>query len=844
MPLFPRSRWKARACASALALFLCLPAAIAAAGSPPPPREVAGADPPLPLYEVDLRSPGAVARLLPLGLDYLDAQAGRQARVLGWPGTLEKLSGAGVRFREVSRDYGRDLARSRGLAPRAASPSPPREPGSGWNVPPVGEGSMAGYWNLDEVYAFLDSISAVDPYGIVGPVDTIGTSIQGRPILAVVVTDLSRPLGTRSAVFFNALTHAREPEGMQALCAFLSRLLAGYGNDPQVDYLVRERETWFVPVVNPDGYQRNCDTWAGTGAYGFWRKNLRQNDGNPQLNEQDGVDLNRNFDYAWGYNNVGSSSAHANETYRGTAPFSEPETQAIRDFCAAKGFVVAENFHTFGEDCLYPWSYIQAGVPDSADFIRIADDRMRGVGYPYGRALQILYEANGVAIDWMYGETGLKPKTYAYSTEIGNQNDEFWPPPERIVPLAALHLRSCAVLAYAAGVYLRADSLWIEGAGGVLRPGEGARAVFRLRHDGFAGATAGGIRVTVVPVDPLVHAPSPAVEFTDLAAGGASDPVTGSACFLTADPGCVPGTRVPLALEISGDEYAGRDTLEFRVGEPTTVFADDASAGLGSWTAGGTWGIESVDGNPAFSASPGGQYPQQANMSLALDPPLDLSGAVNAALRFRTRWEIEASMDFGRVEASVDSGATWVVLPGRFTLPGHGTAGRYTYGTQTDGEPGYFGTKRIWVDEEVDLASCVGHPDVRLRFRLTSDIGATGRGWWIDDVAVLAYAPAVPIGVADVVRPVAPVLAVLPNPTRGTTLIHFALDAPTPIRLSVYDVQGRRVRVLIRGLAGTGERTVAWDGRDALGRPVPSGAYVARLDGTAGPASTKILVVR
>ena len=61
----------------------------------------------------------------------------------------------------------------------------------------------------------------------------------------------------------------------------------------------------------------------------LWRKNLRDNDGDGRITAGDGVDLNRNFPTKWGYDNEGSSPDAGSETYRGTGPASEPETQAL-----------------------------------------------------------------------------------------------------------------------------------------------------------------------------------------------------------------------------------------------------------------------------------------------------------------------------------------------------------------------------------------------------------------------------------------------------------------------------------------------------------------------------------
>jgi murein tripeptide amidase MpaA len=91
-------------------------------------------------------------------------------------------------------------------------------------------------------------------------------------------------------------------------------LLENYGTDPEATYLVDNREMYFVPCFNPDGYEYNRQTDPNGG--GMWRKNRRNNGGSY------GVDLNRNFGYMWGYDDLGSSPIPSSETYRGPSAFS------------------------------------------------------------------------------------------------------------------------------------------------------------------------------------------------------------------------------------------------------------------------------------------------------------------------------------------------------------------------------------------------------------------------------------------------------------------------------------------------------------------------------------------
>ena len=97
---------------------------------------------------------------------------------------------------------------------------------------------------------------------------------------------------------------------MVSLIYFMQYILSQYGTDPEITCLINNRELYFVPCANPDGYVYNQTTNPNGG--GFWRKN-RRNNGDGTF----GVDLNRNFDYNWGFDNNGSSPITSSEVYRG-----------------------------------------------------------------------------------------------------------------------------------------------------------------------------------------------------------------------------------------------------------------------------------------------------------------------------------------------------------------------------------------------------------------------------------------------------------------------------------------------------------------------------------------------
>lgn len=304
--------------------------------------------------------------------------------------------------------------------------------------------TMGGFRTLSECLALMDSLHTLYP-AITTARDSVGHSYQGRGIWAMKISDNPGADEDEPEFFINSLIHAREPMGMEATVRFMKYLCENYNTDPVVANLVNNREFYFIPVVNPDGYEYNRTTTPGGG--GMWRKNRHGN----------GTDLNRNWGYMWGYDDIGSSPEPTSETYRGASAFSEPETQALRQYIDSHHFSIGMNFHTYGGYFLYSWCYSDIYAPDNELFMEIGDSCTAANGYLRGTAWEILYNTNGDANDWMYGENTEKPSFFGFTYEVGDGSDGFWPDPARIPTLwnhvlpGLLYLARIAENPYAGG---------------------------------------------------------------------------------------------------------------------------------------------------------------------------------------------------------------------------------------------------------------------------------------------------------------------------------------------------------------------------------------------------------
>jgi hypothetical protein len=248
--------------------------------------------------------------------------------------------------------------------------------------------------------------------------EVLGRTAQGREYIALKVTKGARnkPDGLRPAVLYASTFHAREwistEVNRRLLHWYLDRWNA---KDKQVTKLLQTTELWFVLVHNPDGYQYTFD------AERLWRKNLRDNNGNGEVDAADGVDPNRNLPEHWGWDEEGSSSQFSSETYRGPAPGSEEESKAIMALHDRVPFAFAISYHSYGNLLLYPQGW-QVQTPSADDPIYVAltgtDADPAVPGFDPGPSAD-LYITNGEYTDWAHARKG----TLAWTPELSEGCD-------------------------------------------------------------------------------------------------------------------------------------------------------------------------------------------------------------------------------------------------------------------------------------------------------------------------------------------------------------------------------------------------------------------------------------
>ncbi|MCB0722507.1 MAG: immune inhibitor A [Ignavibacteriae bacterium] len=678
------------------------------------------------------------------------------------------------------------------------------------NVSGFGYGSMGGYYTYDEVIRKIDSM-AMDYPTLVSPKYQIGTTFTGKPIYAYNITSNAPRTSTKPQVLYTALIHAREAITVMNLMYFSYYLLENYNTDPVVKYLLDNRELVFIPFVNPDGYRYNQKFFPNGG--GMRRKNLRGVDTVNYQQATNGIDLNRNFGLYqyWNSPNGGSSTSPNSDTYRGTAPFSEPETQAIQNFANSNNFVNSLFYHSYGNLLIYPWAWIDPQqTPDSNIYKNWTGFMSEFNGFLPGVASQTVgYEVRGGSDDWLYNDSA-HSKIISLTPEIGTGSDGFWPAQNRIFPLAMINLVPNLFWAGAADTFAVYDGSGFAPGSGV-GAGDTARIYVAAKSVGVNNAST--VTMSLQTLDTAVTILSNDKTLTNFtffeSKNNSADPF-----LLKINPNINNGQTTKLLVNIKlGTNIVSRDTMSFILGTPTILFKDTVVSVNPLWTASGpnannTWATTTSDFvSPPFSYtdSPFGNYSSNVTNTLTLNTPIPLSNTLNIIkLMFNTRYATESGWDYGQVQISTNNGTSWTALQGKFTKPGSGSF-------QPNGQPLYDGTMSTWKQEEIDISQYRNN-SVKLRFYFRSDNGTNLDGWYVDDICILGYDGSTGITGNGQIPVSYDLSQNYPNPFNPSTMINFSIPKDQAVTLKVYDMLGREVSQLVSGVQKAGSYSVVFDG--------------------------------
>ncbi|NWH05408.1 PKD domain-containing protein [Desulfobacter latus] len=176
--------------------------------------------------------------------------------------------------------------------------------------------------------------------------------------------------------------------------------------------------------------------------------------------------------------------------------------------------------------------------------------------------------------------------------------------------------------------------------------------------------------------------------------------------------------NAPLTVNFDGSGSTGNIVkYEWNFGH-CPLFYDSMDTDSGNWIAGGTWARTRAQFHSrsyAWTDSPGTNYPDDSDTALT-SKALDFSEVENATLSFWHRYSTYSYYDRCRVELSTDGGTSWSQIKS------------------------YYGQQIQWNRQSIDISNYLPAPDLRIRFRLTTDSSNTSDGWYVDDIQICSDA--------------------------------------------------------------------------------------------------------
>ncbi|MDL2262400.1 carboxypeptidase regulatory-like domain-containing protein [Bacteroidales bacterium OttesenSCG-928-I21] len=166
--------------------------------------------------------------------------------------------------------------------------------------------------------------------------DTIGFSVNNKPILCLIISDNVSTNEDEPNFFWSSTMHGNEVLGWVLMLMFADYLLSNYNTNDFVTNLVNNVKIYISPLTNPDG------TYCNSSDYTSISQATRTN--------ANGIDLNRNF-----------------PRVDGTSTSIEPEIRHMMNYAEQNNFVMAANIHAGAELINYPWDFATSRTNSHAD---------------------------------------------------------------------------------------------------------------------------------------------------------------------------------------------------------------------------------------------------------------------------------------------------------------------------------------------------------------------------------------------------------------------------------------------------------------------------------------------
>ncbi len=733
------------------------------------------------------------------------------------------------------------------------------------------------YHNPDEINAELERL--VEDFPDWMTVDSIGHSSEyDLPIMMAKLSD--NPLRSESepALLFIGQVHAEELIGIEIVLELMTQLLENLDED-EYRRRLEGLELYFIPTANPEGLRV-----VHSGQDVTFRKNCRDNIGDGRFRYQQGaggdtsgVDLNRNFGLHWDRGDTlfqRGENQYIYNYYRGPAPFSEPETRAVRDLMLRHRFLFSICYHSSrsgqnSELVIQPWYWDGRYPPDDAALNTLGDtlaslipstqddwsyDCVRST-QRVGQEQEWAYQAAGTFMYLIEAGSGIQPDSSEMRAVVAaNLEAAFF---LMDLALCESHIADYGILEVSAE---DADSqepleafITVENFDDpVLEPrrtsGLNGRFYWLLPIDeyyvevsrfGYASVSVDAIEITedriagfrarLEPLEPVICR----FRSEDIETGEGSDAIVmftdrfGTVHTFNLEDGhgefeFIPGIYdmeiyslgyVPLIESIELEQDLSRTFYMF---PSAVVYREDFYADR-DWQRGGSgedWEIVTHEHGRALTESPSGAYPDNMDTWLLLDTGTEIAPDILTVVEVVHRPYFEPGRDYGILGAVHPDIGELISLASFSSFP--------------DG----WVTTRLRVDFDTP-------GDLVLGLSALSDNRVGEDGWLIDRISVyqstIPYAlppqpPTLPEGFS---------LVAYPNPFNCTAQVVMYLPVQLNGTLGLYNHLGRRLVILVDGKLSKGEHRSLINGIC-----LPSGQYYLWFNAPSQRSMVKMTVIK
>ena len=750
------------------------------------------------------------------------------------------------------------------------------------------------YHTYDEITTELFQLEA--QYPTLAKVYNIGhTQNDNMPIYAMKISDNVELEETEPAVLFIGQVHAEEVLGVQVTMSNINEILANRLMSPY-NFWIAQLEMWFIPTLNPEGHKVVTDGLDLT-----YRKNKRDTNNNgifdysPNVGyDIDGVDINRNFAFNWCHGDTlwqpGTQEQY--DYYRGEAPMSESEVQALAAFAKVQKPVYAIIWHSsrnpnsgLFEKLFYPVNYLGVRpAPDLALSAQIGTGVAGQIIKEDGTGPYVALAAEGRkggTNDWLYQQLG----TIALVIECGTNNLQ----PDSLLMVNTVQRCTNGVrwllnraLPYSSavpsssmltgtitdavtGAFLEAEikveqrhALWFAPrlsdplTGRYFRPVSNGTYTLRYRKKGYEdlvltnktvnNGSWTSVNAAMQPLNPVVLSGSvcnsvnnaliPA-RITLFDVENETQFTNGEFMFDTF--GGVRRIEVeadgfyPYVTDLDISLQAQSMRLDVELWPVTPILTENWENGTSNWVIEGPWVLQNE-----LSVS-----------GYAITDSWGGKGlyAQNCDVWIKTINPIQIP-SIGSVMLSFDQHLYTEFVYDSVRVETSADNLNWQTIFSDSGQKDWWHTKYVPLSEYADQ-------DLYFRFRLkdiSEDPGLVDPGWTLDNIKIVSGSASGNLTATnDEVSPALPVTVLYPNypnPFNPETTLKFSLSKGSDVSLEIYNMKGQRVRQLTNHFYSAGTHTLVWDGKDDNGSALGSGIYFSRLTSAAVSKTQKMVLMK